>query len=283
MRDIGPNGGGNRVLLIRGLDVLTRGDEVVCRIGEEIDRLVGREQVGSILGRRAIQRVIMISDVRTKVGWGFGFVEFFQPEVGCVPWLDRRWPLQLATNLLAHLQSPVSQPRGFVLHSAPHRPVASSFANPTSFAPIDAGSESTDGCVQASGPGGIGGGAFSGWCSYWDERAEATETLGGAGDGGIDEKLDAYLASVAPAAPAAPMTEATPAEPLHKTGPISISTKAKKKEMPEIGMIPIVEKRKANVLGDDDEEEDLVGKDFVLPSRSKRRRPLYAPLLMFRS
>lgn len=79
------------------------------------------------------------------------------------------------------------------------------------------------------------------------------------------------------------MTEATPAEPLHKTGPISISTKAKKKEMPEIGMIPIVEKRKANVLGDDDEEEDLVGKDFVLPSRSKRRRPLYSPLLMFRS
>ena len=90
MRDIGPNGGGNRVLLIRGLDVLTRGDEVVCRIGEEIDRLVGRDQVGSILGRRAIQRVVMISDVRTKVGWGFGFVEFFQPEVGCVRLLDRR-------------------------------------------------------------------------------------------------------------------------------------------------------------------------------------------------
>ena len=157
------------------------------------------------------------------------------------------------------------------MHSAPHRPVASSFANPSSFAPIDPGAESTEGCIQASGPGGIGGGAFSGWCAYWDERALATETLGVKSNGQADELLAAHLAKLVPPPVFLGPPSAAPAvqQDLQKTGPISISTKGKKKDAPEVGMIPIVEKRKANVLGDDDEEEDLVGKDYQLASRSK--------------
>jgi RNA-binding protein 5/10 len=80
MRDIGSPGGGKRVLLLRGMNYHTTGEEVMRRISHEIARLVGK------VGRErdaetAIVRVVRIVDREARNIWGFGFVELATPEV----------------------------------------------------------------------------------------------------------------------------------------------------------------------------------------------------------
>ena len=80
MRDIGAPGGGKRVLLMRGMNYHTTGEEMIRRLSHEIARLVGKP------GRErdaetAIVRVVRIVDRETRNSWGFGFVELATPEV----------------------------------------------------------------------------------------------------------------------------------------------------------------------------------------------------------
>ena len=80
MRDIGPPGGGKRVLLLRSLNYSTTGEEVVRRMSHEIARLagkVGREREAE----SAICRVVVVVDRTSRNSWGFGFVELATPEV----------------------------------------------------------------------------------------------------------------------------------------------------------------------------------------------------------
>ena len=80
-RDIGPPGGGKRVLLLRMLDWNTGGDEIIRRLAQEITRMIGK-QGKELEAQRSIIRVATIHD---KVGrgssWGFAFVELVSNEV----------------------------------------------------------------------------------------------------------------------------------------------------------------------------------------------------------
>ena len=83
MRDIGSPGGGKRVLLLRGMNYHSTGEEVIRRFSQEIARLVGK------VGRErdaetAIVRVVRIVDRESRSSWGFGFVELATPEVSLV-------------------------------------------------------------------------------------------------------------------------------------------------------------------------------------------------------
>lgn len=80
MRDIGPPGGGKRVLLLRGLDPESSANGVIRRIAEEVARLVGkigreREAEGTIC------RVVLIVDRYSHESWGYAFVELATSEV----------------------------------------------------------------------------------------------------------------------------------------------------------------------------------------------------------
>jgi hypothetical protein len=81
MRDVGQPGGGKRVLLLRGLDPRTYGDEVARRIAQEIARLLGK-QGREREAEAAICRVVMIVDRVGSQSWGLSFVELIAPEVG---------------------------------------------------------------------------------------------------------------------------------------------------------------------------------------------------------
>ena len=86
MRDIGSPGNGQRVLLLRGLNYHSKGDEIVWRLSQEIARLVGK------VGREkeaegTICRLVLIVDRAARSSWGYGFVELATPEVSQPPLL----------------------------------------------------------------------------------------------------------------------------------------------------------------------------------------------------
>lgn len=80
-KDIGPFGGGNRVLLLQGLDWGTGGEEIIRRLSYEIARMLGktgREREAEL----SICRVALIRDKSGfKKNWGFAFVELITAEV----------------------------------------------------------------------------------------------------------------------------------------------------------------------------------------------------------
>lgn len=165
MRDIGPPGNDNRVLLIRGLDAQTSQEEVRDRLSAEIVRLAatmpsnGRGPV--IDGRQAIRRVIIIRQKNTKISTGLAFVELVSTEV--------------AVALLAHLLSRIAQPVGVVINA---KPVACSFANPEAFVvasnpetarPLGQGNW----VIRGTTNGGIGN--VDDWVKYRDDYQGASE------------------------------------------------------------------------------------------------------------
>lgn len=83
MRDVGPMGGGNRVLVLRQLDAGTRAEAVIKRVSEEIAKLLSRAGQEA-LAEQAIHRVVMIVDKAGGQGWGICFVELATTEVGAI-------------------------------------------------------------------------------------------------------------------------------------------------------------------------------------------------------
>jgi RNA-binding protein 5/10 len=80
MRDIGSAGGGNRVLLLRGLNFHSTGEDLVHRLGQEIARMVGK-QGREHEAESAICRVALVIDRETRSKWGFAFIELATTEV----------------------------------------------------------------------------------------------------------------------------------------------------------------------------------------------------------
>jgi len=187
MRDIGPPGNGNRVLLVRGLNSQTSQEEVRDRLSAEIVRLAetmpshGRGKV--VDGRQAIKRVVIIRHRNTKTSIGLAFVEFVFTE--------------LAAALLAHLLSRVAQPVGVVVNG---RPVACSFANPDAFvlAQDEEGHPlpSTNWLVKGEPNGGIGN--LDGWIRYRDDWHGASEvrTPPAGASMAVDPNLEPFLQSL---------------------------------------------------------------------------------------
>lgn len=189
---------------------------------------------------------------------------------------------QLAAALVPFLLSPEKQPHGFEISGYP---VAASFANLSSFLPVPADAVVKDHTLRASKSGGIGSNSLakgSGrFVSYWHEGAGVSEAAP-IGAVGIDEEgnigeipadLKKLLGSLA-----GPPTNPSSQHPSHpmglaSSGPISISIgginpinigggKTRKREEEGFKVMP-----SKVVL--DDEEEDMVGTDSVLLSRSK--------------
>jgi RNA-binding protein 5/10 len=83
-RDIGPPGGGKRVLLLRMLDWNTRGEEIIRRLSQEIARMIGKQGKE----QEAQTGIVRVATIHDKTGrgasWGFAFVELVTTEVG--PW-----------------------------------------------------------------------------------------------------------------------------------------------------------------------------------------------------
>lgn len=80
MRDVGPMGNGNRVLLLRQLDAGSRAELVIKRLSEEIAKFCsqpGRDD----LAAQTILRVVMIADRESGQGWGICFIELVTTEV----------------------------------------------------------------------------------------------------------------------------------------------------------------------------------------------------------
>ena len=188
MRDIGPPGNGNRVLLIRGLDAQTSQEEVRDRLSAEIVRLAasspsnGRGPVTD--GRQAIRRVVIIRYKNTKISTGLAFVELVSTEV--------------AAALLAHLLSRVAQPVGVVVNG---KPVACSFANPEAFV-LAQNPESaqplfqTSWLIRGEPNGGIGN--ADDWFKYRDDYQGASEvrTPPPGASMAVDPNLEPYLNSL---------------------------------------------------------------------------------------
>ncbi|WWD08598.1 hypothetical protein V865_006711 [Kwoniella europaea PYCC6329] len=265
MKDIGVFGAGKRVLLLRGLDASTTSNDIVSRVSQEIARMMGK--IGKeIAAESTIVRVIMIVDRNVRSNWGYAFVELATAE--------------LAAALLPFLLAPQHQPNGFVIN---YVPVAPSFANPAAFVPTPAGPLGGEFVLRPSRNGGVASDTIEQpegkWCAYWHQAGGAVETLTRGApvideDGLIQLTPDhrsflGHLAGVPPQIPQSAPAEAAPTSmaPINIAGgvqPIKIGGKGKKKEE-MAGIIPISGK---NLLGGD-EEEDLVGKDSVLLSRSK--------------
>lgn len=271
MRDIGSPGGGKRVLLLRGLDSMTTTDEVIRRIGQEIARMVGKQGRESE-AESSIVRVVLIVDKSARSSWGYGFVELATSE--------------LASALLPFLLSPQHQPTGFLIHDVP---VAASFSNPSSFVPVSAGPLGGEFIIRSSRLGGFGSETIDKpegqWCAYWHEKGGAMESVPRGApaiseDGNVEltPAHRAFLGSLA-GVPQSQVTSSQGSHSVQTTGmtPVSVEGvmqpikigmgKAKKKE--EAAIIPITQKRS---LLDDGEDEDKVGKDTVLLSRTKGAR-----------
>lgn len=188
MRDIGPPGNGNRVLLVRGLDPQTSQEEVRDRLSAEIVRLAATmpgDGRGSVTdGRQAIRRVVIIRYKNTKISTGLAFVELVSTDI--------------AVALLAHLLSRVAQPVGVVVNG---RPVACSFANSESFVlanhpesgnlPVQ-----TTWLIRGETDGGIGN--VEGWVKYREDYQGASEvrTPPPGASMAIDPNLELFLASL---------------------------------------------------------------------------------------
>lgn len=188
----------------------------------------------------------------------------------------------MASALLPFLLSPQHQPTGFLIHDVP---VAASFSNPSSFVPVSAGPLGGEFIIRPSRFGGFGSETIDKpegqWCAYWHEKGGAMESIprgapGISEDGNIEltPAHRAFLGNLA----GVPQSQAASSQGFHSvqaTGmtPVSVEgvmqpikigiSKGKKKE--EAAIIPITQKRS---LLDDGEEDDKVGKDTVLLSRS---------------
>ncbi|KAL7419762.1 hypothetical protein Q5752_005678 [Cryptotrichosporon argae] len=261
IRDIGSPAADSRVLLFRGLSTGTFAQDVMRRTNDEIARLVGKA-----VGPGGVERVVLIVDKVGAGSWGLAFVELVSPE--------------LAAALLPFLLSPQHQPAGFVIAS---RPIAASYANPTSFQPTPAGPLGGQFLVRAAGNGGIGDAAAEGeadaWVGYWHEQGGAVEVRAPPADPAVRA---AFLGTLAgkPSAPLAEQQVTSKPEKLSGAmAPISMGAikiglasasagttaqSTKRKKDADV-MVPLAVK---NVLHDE-EEEDLVGKDTVLLSRTK--------------
>ncbi|WWC59936.1 uncharacterized protein I303_102499 [Kwoniella dejecticola CBS 10117] len=267
MKDIGTFGGGKRVLLLRGLDASTTADDLISRMSQEIARMMGR--VGKeIAAESTIVRVILIVDRNVRSSWGYAFIELATTE--------------LAAALLPFLLAPQHQPNGLIIN---YVPVAPSFANPEAFVPIPAGPLGGEFILRPSRNGGIASETLDKpegqWCAYWHQAGGAVETISrGApiiGEDGLIQLTPEHrsflgtLAGVPAQVPPPQSIETAQASmtPINLTGgvqPIKIGGPGKGKKRDEMaGMVPIIGK---NML-DEEEDQDLVGKDSVLLSRSK--------------
>lgn len=301
-QDMGSAGGGNRVLLLRMLDWNTRGEVLIHRLSQEIARMLGKQ------GREheAAQAIVRAATIHDMVGrnasWGFAFVELVTAEVS-----SRRRPLllinrllnsgQLATALLSFLLSRESQPQGFLIAD---RPIGASFASSSAFVPFPAGPLGGEFLLRASRNGGIGSDAVDKpdgqWVAYNHEHAGAIEAVPKGAhpihDDGLLPAMSAevrmLLGSLAgrlpgtaesststPAPPSAGMvTISNVMQPIKIGAPIAMPKVTRKAD--EAGFVT---QDRRNILGDDDEEQDLVGKDTVLLSRSKSWSPAACSIL----
>ncbi|WVF66706.1 hypothetical protein IAT40_001448 [Kwoniella sp. CBS 6097] len=267
MRDISTPGDGKRVLLLRGLDSNTTAKEIVARMSQEVARMMGRTGQEAA-AESTIVRVVLIVDRFARSSWGYAFVELSTTE--------------LASALLPFLLTPQHQPNGFIIN---YVPVAASFANFESFVPVTAGPLGGEFIVRSSRNGGLASSTVDTpegrWCAYWHQQAGAVETvprgaplINESGTVELTPDHRTFLGTLAgvppqakPAASSADLMQTSMA-PINIAGglqPIKLGGgKGKKKE--EITMIPITGR---NLLGDEEEEVDLIGKDTVLLSRTK--------------
>ncbi|WVQ73895.1 hypothetical protein IAR50_003476 [Cryptococcus sp. DSM 104548] len=272
-RDIGVAGGGKRVLLIRGLTHSTTSADVIYAVSKEIARMMGRQGMES-KAESTIVRTVMIVEKGSRNSWGFAFVELASGE--------------LAAALLPFLISPQHQPSGFVINGVP---VAASFADPAAFEPTPAGPLGGEYLIRASRHGGFGYETIDkpdgAWVSYRLERAGPSEIVPRGApvikeDGTVEltpehRSFLGSLAGVPPRADAAAHVDA--AKAMQQAGMKSINLsgsmapiklggvgKGKRKEEPAIVTI---QQKKPKVDLEGDEEDDKVGADSKLLSRTK--------------
>lgn len=156
-RDIGNSQ--HLVLLFRGLDPLS-GPQAILQAMKSSSG-PGKE------GAKGMKRIILIKDRVTMASFGFAFVEFIDAAVGLLVShnSDAHHGLQSASIVLAATMSSQLHPSGFRISD---RPVATSFANPSSFQPIADVMLRDDACMRSS----IGLGGVEGtWVRYWDEAS----------------------------------------------------------------------------------------------------------------
>ena len=189
---------------------------------------------------------------------------------------------------MSFLLSPKSQPNGFLIAD---RPIGISFANPAAFAPVTAGPLGGQYILRATRNGGIGSDTIDKpdgtWCAYTQEGAGALEILPESslaiGEDGsvapIPTDLRNLLGSLAgklpgsepamsmTALPTAGMVSITNIMQPIKLGTGAIAMPKQTRKADEAGLV--ANDSRKNVLGDDDEEQDLIGKDTVLLSRSE--------------
>ncbi|ORY25257.1 hypothetical protein BCR39DRAFT_292207 [Naematelia encephala] len=277
MRDIGPPGPGKRVLLLRGLDYHASANEVARRLGQEVARMLGK-QGREREAEKTVCRVVLIVDRESRSSWGFAFVELVTAE--------------LAAAMLPFLLNPASQPQGFCIHQ---RPVAVSFVNPGTFIATPAGPLGAEFLVQSCRNGGIGSEVIDNpdgeWVAYWHEKAGALELVpGGAPTVMLNGELEPMSAEIkmflgslagrpAPSSQAAGPQGSTPGVAISgQTAPISISMTAMQPikiglKLDNEGIVPISGSKRAFV----DEEDDAIGKDTVLLSRTKGVASIIGP------
>ncbi|KAK4685451.1 hypothetical protein P7C73_g4697, partial [Tremellales sp. Uapishka_1] len=268
-RDIGKADGGNRVLLLSQLDPGTSAQEILRRLGEEIARLVGKEGRGRE-AEATVARVVSIVHRESRNSWGFAFIELVTSQLACA--------------LLGFLMSPAHQPKGFCITGVP---VAAAFAKTEAFLPTTAGPLGGEFVLRATRQGGIGcetvDDSDDHWCCYWHQDGGAVEVLprGGSiaedGSAPIPTKdmrifIGSSLAGPIPipkglgsAASAGKPDEGGGAAFPMPTGPFTVKI-GKTKRKDEDVMVPILQK---NLLADEEDEKDVVGKDSVLLSRTK--------------
>ncbi|CED84482.1 RNA-binding protein RBM5 and related proteins, contain G-patch and RRM domains [Phaffia rhodozyma] len=199
MRDIGGNEGGeNRVLLIRGVDVLARWKEVLDRVVQEVfefsksqTQTSGQDEYNTDstrpsteVGSTFITRLIGIRDKETGGSWGFCFLEMRTAEH--------------AIGLLNRVLSPTIHPTGFRLDPSP-KPVSISYANPAAFGPKKLSSVGISGqgkVIDGGGQFGLGG--TSETVAYWDDGAELVEVWaeGGKEAAAADAELASFLSGL---------------------------------------------------------------------------------------
>ncbi|ODN80821.1 hypothetical protein L202_02970 [Cryptococcus amylolentus CBS 6039] len=272
-RDIGVAGGGKRVLLVRGLTSSTTSSDVIYAVSKEIARMMGRQGQES-KAESTIVRTVMIVEKGLRSSWGFTFVELASSE--------------LAAALLPFLISPQHQPSGFVINGVP---VAASFADPAAFAPMPAGPLGGEHLIRASRHGGIGYETIDKpdgtWVAYRLERAGPSEIVPRGApsikeDGTVELTPEhrSFLGSLAGAPPQAlAAASVDAAKAIQQAGiksvnlsgsmaPIRLGGMGKSKRKEEPAIVTIQQKR-AKVDLEGDEEEDTVGADSKLLSRTK--------------
>ncbi|KAG8814348.1 hypothetical protein FRC17_001154 [Serendipita sp. 399] len=145
-RDIGNTP--SPIVLLRGLDPLSTLD-IIAEALKASSGTMGQGAVG-------MKRIILIRDNFTSMGIGIAFVEFVDVES--------------ASQLLASTMSRDLHPEGFRISN---RPVATSFASPSSFQPLAPHSLRDGACVMGSA---AIGGVESVFARYWDDNTTVIET-----------------------------------------------------------------------------------------------------------